>query len=216
MKYCTPMLIASLALPSLAAAAPEVHDGFLFRLTNGPTRIESTAEPGREAALSINGDLAIDGSAGTFELMLGYAVREGLIFHLAVVEVFDSEATYQVNGQGLDYADRDLQMSAVGVGATWYSRTNFYLSATVLGASLQVNDTLCEESFDACVPIVDLQGGGLIRLALGKEWWVSDNWGLGVGVSLMGGQFMEGSDVDGRALTGELSAGSIFLSATYN
>ena len=193
------ILFGSLLLPNVATAGPEIHDGLLFRLTNGPTDIES-----KGPALATDGDPALDGTAEALELMLGYVVSERLILHLAVVEIFDVNAEYRLGLTQIFY--QKPQMSAVGVGVTWYSQTNFYLSATLLGASLQASDPQCE-GCDA-----DFQGGGLLRLALGKEWWVSDNWGLGLGFSLMGGEFIEGDDLGRR----ELGSGSIFLSATYN
>ena len=52
-----------------------------------------------------------------------------------------------------------------------------------------------------------------LKLAVGKEWWVSDHWGIGVA-----GQFFISRNDDPDATTVKLTTlgGGVAFSATYN
>ncbi len=67
-------------------------------------------------------------------------------------------------------------LNTLGVGATWYLMPgNLYLTGALSMA-------------DIAIALDSQQGGSNVgvglHLGLGKEWWVSDNWALGVGAEL--------------------------------
>jgi hypothetical protein len=51
--------------------------------------------------------------------------------------------------------------------------TSFYVSGTFAFSQISLQDENNDE-------VADTEFGPGLSLVLGKEWWVSDNWGLGV------------------------------------
>jgi hypothetical protein len=73
---------------------------------------------------------------------------------------------------------QSTDLFGIGAGLAYYMPNNLYLSGTLAFAQLSSGDednteTRSETDF----------GPGL-SLTFGKEWWVSDNWGLGVALNL--------------------------------
>ena len=64
-------------------------------------------------------------------------------------------------------------MSGVGAGVTyWFMPVNLYLTGTLGIGTLRVDGGGNSDTSDA---------GFALEMALGKEWFVSDRWGLGIG-----------------------------------
>jgi hypothetical protein len=62
-------------------------------------------------------------------------------------------------------------------------------------------------------PLYESDWGGGISLMIGKEWWVSDNWGLGIAGQLFGGSAKDKDDED---LQFDTFSVNLCFSATYN
>lgn len=167
-------LLGSLAaLALILAAAPaaaqssgvHTHDGFYLNLDLGLGYAAATLETDPE--------LKFSGGAGEFSIGLGYAVSERFIVAGRLWGVSVPEPEVEVEGGGSGTADDvTFSLSGYGVDFTYYFLpVNVYVTATpsLVVASLDDGDTSSRS--DA--------GFGL-RLAVGKEWWVSDNWALGL------------------------------------
>ena len=91
---------------------------------------------------------------------------------------------------------------ALGGGVTYYMEpSNSYLSVMAGWP-----EALIESESEAAIAV---------RADVGKEWWVSDNWGIGLALSVdywrtSGGDFGEGEDAWSGLVT------SVSFSATYN
>jgi hypothetical protein len=69
-----------------------------------------------------------------------------------------------------------LSVSGIGAGATYYLMpANVYLSGSVGFGTL---------TFEVDSVSVDSDYGTLFDATLGKEWWVGENWGIGVAGSI--------------------------------
>jgi hypothetical protein len=55
--------------------------------------------------------------------------------------------------------------------------------------------------------------GPMVRLSVGKEWWVSTDWGLGASFNFVAGSM---KDEGATPATWKSTAWSLALSATYN
>ena len=78
----------------------------------------------------------------------------------------------EFNGLEETATDTSIAMSMLGGGFTYYfGPSNVYLTASV-GASLL--------SFEFDGETEESDAGIAFDAGLGKEWWVSDRWGLGV------------------------------------
>ena len=57
------------------------------------------------------------------------------------------------------------------------------------------------------------RSGTALELMVGKEWWVSANWGMGIAGEFVGASM---TDKNTPGLTWSASSLSVLLSATYN
>lgn len=179
------------------------HDGFFLRMSAGLGGSNILAEP------DSGGDQEITGSMGTFELSVGGALTENLILHGTVNTMGMSDANFSGQGDAFEGEYDEVGIGFVGVGVTYYIMpANVYVSSSIGANGIYLNGN--DEDSDR---EMDSNGAGLI-VQVGKEWWVSDNWGLGLAAQThLGGLAVEdsGGDVD----WGYFNYGLV-LSATYN
>lgn len=193
------LLILFTSTTAMAGGSPRAHDGgFMLRMTLG----------GGGASTSLsgsNGELEFSGGEGEFTIAIGGIVSENLALHGTLFGSTMVDPDVKVNGTKLGSANGSLTMNGAGGGLTyWIMPANFYLSGSVGIGQLTVDpDGSSSASSD---------NGFAMELALGKEWFVSDSWGLG-----LGGGFSWHSIPDG--VVSENWSGksfSIRFSATFN
>jgi hypothetical protein len=158
------VLIMTAALPCRAGEA-RTHDGFLLRLSAG-------GGYGATSADTPLGELDISGPAGDVNFAIGGAVAPNLILHGTLWGWAVSEPDVELGGASATAEDATLSMSAFGVGITYYMMpANFYISPSIGAAELEIEEDNVSANSDT---------GIAFDFTLGKEWWVGDNWGLGV------------------------------------
>ncbi len=152
------------------------------------------------------GGTTISGAAGFFGFAIGGAVTENVILGAHIYDglVVNPNVTLSSGASG-STSNTTLTMLGIGPELTYYFMpSNLYLSATlaVTKLSLTVNNITGNSNAG---------WGG--RLALGKEWWAGDHWGLGVV-----GHFSYASNGDQGTNAQTLSTWGLGLafSATYN
>lgn len=186
--------------PGMYVAAPysHVHHGLFVRMLIGPGGFDAKASSGGQ-------DVDVSGGGGGFSLAVGGAVSESFIVY---GEVFDDVAlspTVTVNGQQMQAAN-DVNAGVVGFGPgfAYYLPSNVYIGATFAAAKISVQQNGTE--------IAHSDTGFGVSAHIGKEWWVSDNWGCGIA-----GQVFAGSIPDNSANTNWTTVGAtVAFSATYN
>ena len=164
------IVAAILILPAAAFAggSPRAHDGgFMLRMTLG----------GGGGGTTISDDfneLEFSGGQGEFTIAIGGVVTENLAIHGTLFGFSMVDPEVKINGTSLGEANGSMTMSAVGAGLTWWVMpANFYLSGSAGFGTLTADpDGTSSETSDT---------GFAMELALGKEWFVSESWGLGVG-----------------------------------
>jgi len=151
-----------------ATGGAEVHDGFLLRLTLGLGYGSGTEE------VPLFGDIQLSGGAGFFSLDIGGALVDNLVLHGRLSDFFVASPTVYVDDEELGTAeDASLTFYLLGVGLTYYLMpANVYFTGVVGVARASADDGTGD-------PTATKAGFGL-EGDIGKEWWVSDNWGLGV------------------------------------
>lgn len=190
--------VSALFCGTANAEGEHMHDGFFLRLAPGLGVMSSTESLGGNKA-------EYSGSSGHFNFAIGGAIVENFIIHLDLSSVVISEPTAKVNGQTVT-APNDYATSVLGLGMTYYLPSNFYLTGAVGTAktSLKANGKTYETD-----------SGVGVNVMVGKEWWVSDNWGLGVA-----GQWLYTKCPDkaanGTSADVKTSAFGVLFSATYN
>ena len=194
-----PLLLLLSATTARASGAPHTHDGFYLRLQAG---VGGTRANQRR-------DLTLKGGSGAVNVEIGGALARNFILYGKLFGTGTPGPDFEVGDVTLENEDDDVNLSfgGFGVGATYYFMpVNLYVSARHLRHQHQPHPRRGRAAAAASV------GGGL-HLGVGKEWWVGDQWGLGVGAELA----LTRADSDDET-SGDWEAGSIalFFSATFN
>ncbi len=194
-----PVLLAVLAVPSLARSGARDHDGgFFLRLALGGGHAESEID-------SAGQSLKFSGSGVELDLAIGGMVSENLALHGSIFGWLISDPDVEASGpiQGSAEVSGDLDMTAFGAGITYYFMpVNIYLSGSA-GVGVMSGDGDIDGETDS---------GFAGMITLGKEWWVSGGWGLGL-AGVFGFHSLPDKDID------ESWSGwnfSVIFSATLN
>ncbi len=189
----------------------ETHDGFFLRLTPGfgysqvseslPDEMLPEEFKGKDI-LTFSGGFTV---ANTIQI--GGAVSDNLI-------IFGESGGVLVTNPGVKVFEEEVEnpgdvqilLGGIGPGVTYYFMpSNIYLSATILASIASVNIEGAETQKSNI-------GFGFNFMA-GKEWWVGEQWGLGVSLYFRYGSQSD-QDVEDITISG-YSFGALF-SATFN
>lgn len=144
------------------------HDGFFLRFHGG-------AGSGKMVEQDLPGsDMILTGLASVFRFQIGGSISDNLVLfgELGGFIISDPEVDYGENSGALE--DTDLSISDFGGGLTYYFMpSNFYISGTF---TLSKN----EIKIRPLNVVGETEMGYGAYLSVGKEWWVSADWGLGV------------------------------------
>jgi outer membrane protein with beta-barrel domain len=153
-----------------AAADPRTHDGFQFRGAVGPGYLSTSASAGGQ-------DLSIKGISGSTDIYLGGTPVSGLVVGgmLNFTTSFGPKVT--VNGQDIsslgENGSNSLTLLTVGPYVNYYfdPTDGLYLLGMVgYGA----------ESYTQNGSSGNSPGGPAFALGVGYDFWVADQWSLGV------------------------------------
>jgi hypothetical protein len=204
------LLIALVPLAAVAQDAPPPapaggystynrHFGFFIRPELGFGYFSSSASQGGT-------DATISGGGGVFALAIGGAVSENFIVAGQVWDYIASSPTLKVNGVNIPISNgSSAGVVGYGVLLNWYLQpSNLYIAVTPSFTKLVSSDGTSSETSE---------WGFGVRGAVGKEWWVSDHWGIGLAASLaLSSNKFSGS---GQPSWGSAAFG-LTCSATYN
>lgn len=185
-------LVVFAAQPATAQLLPPEHDGFFLRLQTGPGAVSASRGPASLQAMS-----------GSLGVALGGSVAKNLILYGELLHQRAFDPKVEIDGTRFASNDPALTLTSFGPGLAYYIMpANLYLSASALLSQVELREGRGRSTND-------LGYGG--RFSLGKEWWVSRDWGLGLAlVADLAHAPTEGSSaINARAL-------SLAFSATLN
>lgn len=175
------------------------HDGFYLRLHCGGGYL-TASEPYQGS------NLTMSGGAFAFSAAFGGAITPHLIIYGEFVGMVVSDPNVTLNSQSATASGTTMSMIGFGPGVAYYVEPmNMYFSGTLTLSKLSFDDSKGNVTAESDM------GFGLSAV-LGKEWWVSADWGLGAAFQFQVAS-MKDKGVDAR-LTGLGFA--LLLSATYN
>jgi len=152
------------------AGYPHEHDGFFLRLSLGVGAADTELDD--EATDS---EIQLEGTAGDVNIAIGGVVAENLAIHATIFGWSITDPDAEIREPGFEEEgelEGDLSLGAFGGGITYYLMpVNIYFSGSIGAGRL----TFDPEGFDE----VDSDTGIVGDFTVGKEWFVSDNWGLG-------------------------------------
>jgi len=148
------------------------HDGFYLSMALGPVFGSIKNET------NYIGNQEYSGTGAQFDFKIGGAISENFIIHASLIS--SSMVGPKVSGDsGSGQASNDLSLgeAMIGAGITYYFMpSNFFLSGSIGSGNFSIMDKNNDVT-------VSTSRGLAFQLKLGKEWWVSKNWGLGISVT---------------------------------
>jgi hypothetical protein len=153
---------------------------------------------------------------GALGIAFGGAVTNNFIIYGTLLDSVATDPTINQSGVSGNFSGTASGASAgvvgLGAGVAYYldPAINVFFSGTLMASRLVVNDrdgnTIGRSNWG-------LSADG----QLGKEWWVSDNWGMGASLRFVFGRMADAATaVGGPAPTWTVTAFNVLLSATYN
>jgi hypothetical protein len=179
----------------------EQHDGFLLRLTAG------VGGAGTNYSLEDEPDVNFTGVSGTFSVDVGGSLTENLVLHGRFSSFTLVDPEVEVDGADVgQFEDVTVTANLFAAGLTYYFMpVNIYVTGAV-GLSWLTMSYRGDNGRTT-------DAGLGVNLDVGKEFWVGDNWGLGIA-----GRFWWSvlSD-DESAVESDVSmlGGAVLFSATY-
>jgi len=178
------------------------HDGFFLRLNSGIGIMH--------AKYSYAGyDTTISGGGMALSFAMGGAITPNLVIYgeFMATGAFDPTIKTGSSSSGMS---GDVTLTGFGPGVAYYLEpANLYFSGTMAFSQVTVNYD--DGTSDSNSRDLTDRGFGM-AVTVGKEWWVSQNWGLGV-AALLHVASMKVKSVDTRMTAEGIS---ILFSATYN
>jgi hypothetical protein len=185
-------LVMLAAMPAAADDKAEAHDGFFLRLAPGGGLLVANGANEPKATRQIG-----------WAMGLHFEVGGCPIENLVVAGQFSFDM-----GFGTDAAYPMLMQGFVGLTVKWYFMpANVYLGGglgVATGGALEFHLFGDDKGHDA------IAGAGVgVQAQVGKEWWVSERWGVGLGLKATYGRIV-------RDRPGDLFGATLFLSASFN
>jgi hypothetical protein len=192
--------------PAVCACVPgpgaETHDHGYVRLQLGINSSVFRAKAGGQTT-------TVSGEGGSMAVALGWTVAPNLALYGQLLDAGAGDFDLQ-SGSQTTFVKGNSDLYGIGPGVTYYLPSNVFVSATVMAARIFVTDandhTLMSSGWGVAGDAV-----------LGKEWWASDNWGLGVSLQgILGAMGGSSGAAGGVSQSWRASAWSLLFSATYN
>jgi len=203
-------ICAIAAASTFAASQPQTHDGFYLSLAMGMgfQCIDFTLD-NHDDETSSQSALATD-----IDIKAGFSLTKNLALHVTLAGNTPTSSITTVDDLGDDdeFSGYKANLSILGVGATYYLPNNFLISASFGVGQFRVYDDILFFQANVQTSTDDYSRSGFaFQLVGGKEWWVSENWGIGATAAILYGRETNLGDAT------ESSLGiSARLTATWN
>jgi hypothetical protein len=169
------------------------HDGFYLHMQTGPSYLRLRRD-----------GFEYSGGGMSFAISLGGAITPNLILYGTIDFTFLDDPTISQTGYSYGNSRTEIMLSSFGGGVAYYFMPlNVYLSGALLGTDWELrqrNEKIAES-----------ETGLGFTAQVGKEWWVSQNWGLGAA-----GKVLAASMKDDLAQRWNALTFAFLFSATYN
>jgi hypothetical protein len=183
------------------APGAETHDQGYFHFELGPnSSVFRAAGVGKTTTVS--------GEGASLAVELGWIVAPNLAIYGKLMDAGASDPDISTSGQ-TTFIKGDSDIFGVGPGFTYYFPGNFFAGSTLMAARISVTDpndhTLMSSNWGVAFDAV-----------FGKEWWISDQWGIGVSGQWIVGEMPGNPTAAGGTPGWSARAWSLLFSATYN
>ncbi len=186
-----------------------MHDGFYLSLSGGP----ATGVITLDATNFIFKKMEFNGAGYMADLKVGVTLSEeqSLILSFDMINRFISNPSVTMDGKSVS-ATSSFQVSdfLIGFGITkYFMPVNIFITTSfgVSGFEIGVNGSKAYSG-----------NGFALQAKVGKEWWIWDDWGLGLAAGLAYASADDQEDPDFPKYSGKLSTTKLFveLSVSFN
>jgi len=176
------------------------HDGFYMRIYAGLGYLSASATYAGVTE-------TYSGLGATYGAAFGGTIAPNLILYGEFLGTSVTNADLSYGGVTQTYSGTDLTLVGFGPGIAYYVEpVNLYLSGTLTFTQVSFSDTY------SGYPVGDTNLGIGLSLMVGKEWWVTRDWGVGIAGQIHVASMGDPS-YDSRL---RAAAFSMLFSATYN
>jgi hypothetical protein len=187
------------APPAPPPSPPFVHDGFYLRLNVGPGY-------GYVTTTSMGQTLTMSGGSLANSFAIGGTIAPNVILYGGFLDNSILSPRYVLDGSTVNDDGSSILIAGLGPGVAYYFMpSNAYVAGTLMVSRLSQAVYRGREAISNWGPTLE----GLV----GKEWWVSANWGVGVAAQIVVSRLGLRGD-DEAALN--IFEAALLLSATYN
>jgi hypothetical protein len=179
----------------------EQHDGFYLGFLLGYGYGKSS--------LSGNNSLELRGVSDAVCFDIGYAVMNDFILYFAFGGYLNFGENITFGGTSYKYPDKKQTAYNFGSGIgfrKYFMPENIFISASIIRSKVNYTGDFVKGDSDY---------GYTFGGAIGKEWWVSDNWGLGIALFGEYGKTSSKDQFNNKNKITEYYLGLAFT-ATYN
>lgn len=200
------ILMSSECLPQSEEEGVHTHDGFFMRLGAGPASGFSRTTIYDPTKID-NLEITVSGTGADLDLAIGGAIRRNFVIHADFWGiVFPApllELSTAMQTDRFQPGEISSYLLCGGAGVTYFAMPmNVYFSISWGISSLQIEPEEYEHG-------TEIGFSTIIRI--GREWWISSNWGLGVAVN-----FIYAAVPAEEGALWNNAGGGLLLSATYN
>lgn len=145
------------------------HNGLYFSLSPGIDFLNISAK-------NQDFEYTLKGQGSMLDFQMGYALRKNIVAYVSLIYIDTYQPEITINGERADSIGNSMGQLITGLGATYFSQKNFYLSGMIgWGNASTVN----EEQND----IIKSDMGLTYQFKVGKEIYDNGQWTLGLGLS---------------------------------
>jgi hypothetical protein len=210
------MELGTPAPPPLALRGRHVHDGFYFRFGSGFGVYEEGLRSEESAVYDGRVEGNTRGLGSVSELELGGSLKPGLILGGGAYSLDLVTGTFRLDRDSDDALPEELDperrsLVVVGPFLTWYPnpRKGFYLHGALGVAGLSSG------RFDRDSDDYRAFGGGM-ALGVGHDWWIGDEWSIGVMARVLGAIVTGEDEANVRFVHAIGTSPSLMVNVTYN
>ena len=180
-----------------------LHDGFYMRLTMGLGYLSAKYSQGGQ-------DATISGGGMAMAFAFGGSVTPNLVIYGEFMGTVAMDPTLEYGGTSR-HLGFDVNLFGIGPGVAYYLEPmNMYFSGTLAFSQVTASSSNSSDSSNDTADVTEMGMGA--SFMVGKEWWVSHDWGLGI-AGMLHLASMKMKNVDS---TMTATAFSVVFSATYN
>lgn len=179
------ILVALATSLSFAESLPHTHDGFFLNIAMG-IGYQSANFAYDSHLYDENGEKTkefnISGAATDLDLKFGGRIADNLLLHVTLAGATSTASE--------DVGEDDkvkVNLSIFGLGTTYYFLDNYFATASFGMSEYHIDSNIATFTAKAEDIVGNLVCGLAFQIGAGKEWWVSENWGIGVSMALLYG-----------------------------